>query len=189
MTINLARRGDLPSELLRTVDAGGKTLKTTVATPEPSDPCKDVLGLSNTLCTLRQNSPDSMLFASFDIPGLRNALKLVKLREALSRNDALCVYLSETFLYPGIPDSVLCFPGRRMFRRDKMSSASNEKNGSGLLFIVASSVEAKRLPELECRMPQFEVIWLKIRIKKRYVLVCGIYRPPDMNAKQGMFVR
>lgn len=155
----------------------------TVIIPEPIVPCEDVLGFSNTLSTLRQNSPDSLLFGSFNIRGLRNATKLTELREALSGNDALCVLLGETFLDPGIPDNVLCFPGRRVLRRDRANSPGNEKQGGGLLFVVAAIVEAKRCPELEYRMPQFEVIWLKMRIKKRYIPVCGVYRPPDMNAR------
>lgn len=172
--MKLVRRGYLLSQLLRTVDRGGEDVaeKTMVATSEPSDSCKDVVEFSNTLRTMRQKFPDWMFSASFNIRGQRNALKLVELREALSGNDALRVLLSETFLNPEIPDSVVRFPGRRMFRRNRISSPGNENRGWHIVYrCVQCRSEAKQLPELECRMPQFGVIWLKIRIKKRYVLV------------------
>lgn len=43
---------------------------------------------------------------------------------------------------------------------------------------------AQRITSFECALSEFVVLWIKLRIRKRHVLVCRVYRPPDTSAEK-----
>ena len=85
---------------------------------------------------------------------------------------SLFLSLSETWLDSSCPDGVVSIPGYRIFRRDRRG------RGGGVAIFCPDGSRCRRREDLECN--DLEALWIELgSSKKRPLLVCTIYRPPD----------
>lgn len=79
--------------------------------------------------------------------------------------------LSETWLDSTVSNSEIGVSGFHIYRRDRST------RGGGILVYVSEDVKCVRRQDLEGNW--IEALWLEVKLKKKKLLVCNIYRPPD----------
>lgn len=89
--------------------------------------------------------------------------------------DVLC--LTETWLRPDIPNSILSIPGYTIFRRDRHDTNLpwSHLGGGGVAVLVRNSLSSKVFP---CTSPSVEQLTVQIKVHERKILVTVAYRPP-----------
>ena len=88
----------------------------------------------------------------------------------------LFLSLSETWLDSSCPDGVMSIPGYRIFRRDRHG------RGDGVAIFCPDGPCCRRREDLECN--DLQALWIELgSSKKRPLLVCTIYRPPDTGCQ------
>ena len=92
------------------------------------------------------------------------------------------VCLTETWLTPDIPDSVVDMQGYEILRKDRLSGL-----GGGVAVYISNDCQFHRFSSLECNL--FEVLWLLVRPKQlprplSSLVVAAVYCPPCYNADQ-----
>ena len=88
----------------------------------------------------------------------------------------LYLSLSETWLDTNCPDGVVSIPGYRIFRRDRCG------RGGGVAIFCPDNPRCKRREDLECNY--LETVWIELdSSKKKPLLVCTIYCPPDAGCQ------
>ena len=105
----------------------------------------------------------------------------LNIRSLLPKHDELQVYLerwkrasvvgmSESLLDKGVSDAELVVMGMRMYRKDR------NRRGGGILVYVSEDVLSVRRWDLEDQA--IEALWIEVKMRKRRVLICNLYRPP-----------
>ena len=61
-----------------------------------------------------------------------------------------------------------------MYRRDR------DRRGGGVAVYVSEDVKSVRRQDLED--VEIEALWIEVRLKGLRVLICNVYRPPNMQA-------
>ena len=92
-----------------------------------------------------------------------------------NRGGALVLGLSETWLDGSISDVELDVSGFNLHRKDR------NRRGGGVLVYVSNNVKAVRRVDLED--VRIEALWIEVKLDKRQILVCNVYRPPDTKAE------
>ena len=80
--------------------------------------------------------------------------------------------LSETWLDSTVSDGEMGVSG---FRKDR------NKRGGGIMVYVSEDVKCVRRQDLERNW--IEALWLEVKLRRKQLLVCNIYRPPDAKAE------
>lgn len=81
--------------------------------------------------------------------------------------------LSETWLDGGVSDAEVSVSGFCIYRKDR------DRRGGGIAVYVATDVGCVRRRDLE--EEGIEALWLEIKMKKMQILVCNVYRPPNVR--------
>ena len=101
---------------------------------------------------------------------------MCKVHIAPIRAGKLFLSLSETWLDPELPDGVVTIPGYRVFRRNRGG------RGGGVAIYCPDGPRCRRREDLE--RGNLEAIWIETRTNRRKpLLVCTIYRPPDCSCQ------
>lgn len=95
--------------------------------------------------------------------------------------DILCV--TETWLAPSKPDSVVNIPGYNIFRRDRGSTNCSYSNlgGGGVAIYAKSTHQTARRVDLECS--NNEVVSIEVNSRISSQLILAIYRPPRQSVE------
>lgn len=78
--------------------------------------------------------------------------------------------LSESWLDEDVLDAELVVAGFTMYRKDR------NRKGGGILVYISEDVRSFRRQDLEDE--GIEAMWIEVRMRKRWVLICNLYRPP-----------
>ena len=90
--------------------------------------------------------------------------------------------ISETWLHEDIPDSLITFPGYKMYRCDRQSTTKTQ--GGGLCTLVQSDLfcDSLKLSHLNISNDDIEVQWLIVKPEHMKTMVIGnVYRAPSAN--------
>ena len=83
--------------------------------------------------------------------------------------------VSETWLNPSIPDSLVDIPGYDIFRRDRDSL------GGGVCLYINNQLKCKQRKDL--LKSNLEAIWVEVIDGEQTIVVSCIYRPPDSTVE------
>ena len=81
--------------------------------------------------------------------------------------------ISESWQDSSVVDNEIDIPSYVLYRRDRGS------RGGGVLVYASSSCRSWRRHDLEDDTT--EAIWIEVRLMKNPILVCNIYRPPNVR--------
>ena len=88
--------------------------------------------------------------------------------------DIIC--LSETWLTNLVPDEDIDLENYTVYRKDRVG------RGGGVCMYVNSSIPCTVPPELQTN--EIEILWVKLQLKPKPILVGVCYRAPNMNQQQ-----
>ena len=113
-----------------------------------------------------------MLFCHLNIRSLVS--KLDELQVIIQGCKGLVLGISETWLNEGVSDAEVKIQGFRMYRRDRGT------RGGGVLAYVTEDIISMRRHDLE--VTDIEALWIEVRMRRKRILICNIYRPPNAQS-------
>ena len=152
------------------------TTSTTSRTLHPSlDPNapifipKNHVKLGNTI----KKSTDLINISTFNARSLRH--KTAEISYFVKTHKIHVLAVSETWLGPSIPDSMIALPGfQAPFRNDRNAM------GGGVCIYVSTSLPCRHREDIQT--PGLEIIWVELsNVGKRPLLVGCCYRPPSSH--------
>ena len=91
--------------------------------------------------------------------------------------DADIIAVSETWLEPSItPDELIIPDFQKPIRKDRPTDAHG-----GVAIYCRESHIIKHRPDLDS--PLIEIVWAKLNLRGRQILVAAVYRPPNADAE------
>lgn len=123
---------------------------------------------------------DSMLFQIYyqNVRGLRSKTKTIYCASVQSDFDIIC--LTETYLNDGVFDGEVMCDDYQVFRRDRSSTASDRRDGGGVLIATRCDLEVALMPGL---CSDAEDLWVSVTCRDGCFLLCCVYLPPgDVRA-------
>lgn len=99
-----------------------------------------------------------------------------------------CILVSETWLKPDIPDSIVNIPNYMLFRcaHDGERIYSKHRGGGAYLYLLQSIFQHTDIELLDFHMPNIESLWLKINLHSTtFILSCN-YRPGDTSHQDNL---
>ena len=99
---------------------------------------------------------------SYNIPTVLSAnvrgivKKVDEIQEVAEYNNANAICITETWLSPNVPDSVVVIPGYNLFRKDRLITT-----GGGVCIYLNNTIPCKRLDQ--CNEEGIESRWITMR--------------------------
>ena len=138
------------------------------------------------------SSIDSLTQAKKDNPeNLRilhhNAKSLFKKHyfyESLNLENSCDIFsVSETWLKPSIPDTLVNLPGFNIIRNDRSSTIKTRAGGAAIY--VSSDLHYSVLSQPSTVLAQYcNSVWIKLNTHNQTLIVASIYLPPDSDKNQ-----
>ena len=98
-----------------------------------------------------------------------------EIRSALSEFRRSVIFgVCETWLNSSVPNGEVAIPSYDLY------SCDHRSKGGGVPIYVPERCRSKRRPELESK--EVEIIWIKMRLNRRLILIGMMYRPPHVQS-------
>ena len=124
------------------------------------------------LSTLLKCSKPSAIICHLNIQSLM--LKMDEVREILTdTKPPVILGLSETWVDKSVLDGEVSIPGYSQYRLDRGS------RGGSVLVYVPENCRSGRRSDLED--DRIEAIWIELHLRKNTILLCTVYRPPNVD--------
>lgn len=157
-------------------DVGNTTLFSDASLPSPKGTSFQPFHTSTPTRVTRQNKQQNRPIRFLNVNARSNVKNLPGMLNLIETTKPDVIIGTETWLDGSIASSEILPSHYKVFRRDR------RRDGGGVLIAVADHLICHEVPELA--VPDCELIWVKIKLKRRKHLLVASYYKPDVSDEE-----